>query len=144
MRIRARGPRTASGLLARRNPGRVRHASRAEGRAARWVVATGSSTLLFEGGEETIPGISAEDTNILRVIGFSPAGDRILFGSVTISENGDDMVEDSLWSIGSTVPTPARSSQARVRGPGARSDARFAGSRALRRHLRDQGQWRPR
>ena len=63
-------------------------------------MAAGSSTVLFEGGEGTIPGISAEDTNVLRVIGFYPAGDRILFSSVTISENGDDMVEDSIWSIG--------------------------------------------
>lgn len=70
-------------------------------------VAAGLSTVLFEGGEGTIPGISAEDTNLLRVIGFSPAGDRILFSSSTISEYGDDMVEDSIWSIGSTVPTPA-------------------------------------
>jgi Tol biopolymer transport system component len=64
-------------------------------------VATGSATLLFEGGRGTIPGITAEgNVNFLNVIGFSPEGDRVLFSSFTLSKSGDDVVEQSLWSVG--------------------------------------------
>jgi Tol biopolymer transport system component len=53
--------------------------------------ATGSATVLFEGDRRTI----------LDVIGFSPEGDRVLFGRSEFDRNGDlDLGPGSLWSVG--------------------------------------------
>jgi hypothetical protein len=53
-------------------------------------VATGSATLLFEG----------EPGTWLNVIGFSPEGDRILFGEEREVSVANGTVVHSLWSIG--------------------------------------------